>query len=88
MLKLCNHHIDKNTGVVRARPQKRGRARLATFFFENEDVAGYILSFFGRKGMKWGDNELRSASKRRLLDLAEEKMLLRPKFNASFNKSF
>eukprot|EP00520_Triparma_pacifica_P004109 CAMPEP_0118638272 /NCGR_PEP_ID=MMETSP0785-20121206/3588_1 /TAXON_ID=91992 /ORGANISM="Bolidomonas pacifica, Strain CCMP 1866" /LENGTH=278 /DNA_ID=CAMNT_0006529495 /DNA_START=245 /DNA_END=1082 /DNA_ORIENTATION=- len=64
MLKLCKHHIYKKTGVVRAKPIKR--YSLTMFLFNNEDLASHILSFFV---MKWGEKDLRNASKERLLEL-------------------
>ena len=74
MLKLCNYHIDKKTEVVRATPHDR----LAHFLLDNEDLASHILSFFG---MKWGEKDLRNASKERFLELGLEKKVLRKENN-------
>ena len=77
MHKLCTHHIDKNTGVIRTWPQKQDR--LADFFF-NKDFASHILSFFR---MKWGKKDLRNANKQRLLDLGLQKKVLREEMNGN-----
>ena len=76
MLKLCNHHTDKKTGVVRAKPIKR--YSLTMFLFNNEDLASHILSFFV---MKWGEKDLRNASKERLLELGLQDKVLREELN-------
>eukprot|EP00520_Triparma_pacifica_P004869 CAMPEP_0118643192 /NCGR_PEP_ID=MMETSP0785-20121206/6262_1 /TAXON_ID=91992 /ORGANISM="Bolidomonas pacifica, Strain CCMP 1866" /LENGTH=277 /DNA_ID=CAMNT_0006534843 /DNA_START=160 /DNA_END=989 /DNA_ORIENTATION=- len=68
LLKLCNYHIDKKTGKVRAWPLKE--ERLANFLYDNKDPARHILSFFG---MKWGKKDLRNASHQRLLELGLQK---------------
>ena len=60
MLKSCSHHIDKKTEVIRAEPQDH----FANYLYENENVAGYILSFFSR-----GENDLHDASKEHLLSV-------------------
>ena len=73
MLKLCTHHIDKKTGVIRCLPRATRSARLTNFMFENLDVASHILSFFG---MEWGTKDPRNASKQRLLELGRTAMAM------------
>ena len=79
MLKLCSHHIDKNTGIIRCEPGDR----LANFLCDNEDVTLYIVTFFSRK-----DDNLRNSSKERLLAMAEEMNLLRESGNMYRNEKY
>jgi len=67
MLKLCNWHTDKKTGVVRCEVEKQDC--LANFLFQNEDPVKHILSFFGEK--KGGGN-LRELTKYELHAVALE----------------
>ena len=68
----------QETGVVRATPQEQDR--LANSLLDNEDLASYILSFFG---MQRGDNDLCNASKQRLLQLGLQKKALRKELNGN-----
>ena len=79
MLKLCTRHIDKNTEIVRERPQELDR--LTNFLFNKEDPTSHILSFFGMKG---GEQDLCNASKQRLLELGLQKKVPRDELNASW----